>query len=81
VVRSPRRDATKFMNDYVDDVMFMYIPAELLVHLCQDTPEWKNRLTDEDKRALCPLMFEHINPYGLFPLDLDTRLILEGDAA
>jgi len=44
-------------------------------------PEWKNRLTDEDKRALCPLMFEHINPYGLFPLDLDTRLILEGDAA
>jgi TnpA family transposase len=44
-------------------------------------PEWKNRLTDEDRRALCPLIFEHINPYGLFPLDLSTRINFEGEAA
>lgn len=31
-------------------------------------------LTDEDKRALMPLIYEHINPYALFPLDLSTRL-------
>lgn len=33
-----------------------------------------NKLTDEDKRALTPLIYEHINPYGLFPLNLNTRL-------
>ena len=31
-------------------------------------------LTQEDKRALTPLIYEHVNPYGLFPLDLNTRL-------
>ena len=34
----------------------------------------KNILTKEDKRALTPLIYEHVNPYGLFPLDLSTRL-------
>ncbi|HDV5690335.1 TPA: Tn3 family transposase [Legionella pneumophila] len=34
----------------------------------------KNKLTKEDKRALTPLIYEHVNPYGLFPLDLSTRL-------
>ena len=34
----------------------------------------QNKLTKEDKRALTPLIYEHVNPYGLFPLDLSTRL-------
>lgn len=34
----------------------------------------KNKLTKEDKRALTPLIYEHVNPYGLFPLDLSIRL-------
>ncbi len=33
-------------------------------------PEWKNILTPEDGRALNLLFHSHINPYGLFPLDL-----------
>jgi TnpA family transposase len=33
-----------------------------------------NILTDDDKRAITPLIYEHINPYGLFRLDLTTRL-------
>lgn len=33
-----------------------------------------DKLTKEDKRALTPLIYEHINPYGLFPLDLSLRL-------
>ena len=33
-------------------------------------PKWKMLLTEEDLRALTPLIYEHINPYGLFPLDL-----------
>ena len=34
----------------------------------------KDILTIEDKRALTPLIYEHVNPYGLFPLDLSVRL-------
>ncbi len=37
-------------------------------------PEWQNVLTLEDKRALNVLFHSHINPYGLFPLDLSKRL-------
>lgn len=37
-------------------------------------PEWQNLLTPEDKRALNVLFHSHINPYGLFPLDLSKRL-------
>lgn len=33
-----------------------------------------NYLTAEDKRALTPLIYEHINPYGIFPLDLSVRI-------
>ena len=38
------------------------------------TPEWDNILTVQDKRALNVLFHANINPYGLFPLNLDTRL-------
>lgn len=33
-----------------------------------------NKLTAEDKRAITPLIYEHINPYGSFTLDLKQRL-------
>ena len=35
---------------------------------------WLERMTDEDKRAITPLLSEHINPYGIFLLDLNKRL-------
>jgi hypothetical protein len=38
---------------------------------------WRNILTLEDKRALTPLIHLHINPYGLFLLDMKQRLPLE----
>lgn len=33
-----------------------------------------DEITLEDKRALTPLIYEHISPYGSFPLDLTQRL-------
>ena len=38
-----------------------------------------NKLTPEDKRALTTLFHAHINPYGLLPLDLGQRLIIESN--
>jgi len=46
------------------------------------TPDVESKFKQEDKRALTPLIHSHINPYGLFPLDLNKRLsILGGKAA
>lgn len=42
-------------------------------------PEWEDKLTLEDKRALNVLFHSHINPYGLFPLDLEERLGVTAD--
>ncbi|WP_326688616.1 MULTISPECIES: hypothetical protein [unclassified Streptomyces] len=33
-------------------------------------------LTDADRRALSPLFWTHVNPYGRFELDMDSRLDL-----
>jgi hypothetical protein len=41
---------------------------------------WANALMPEDLRALSPLLYSHVNPYGVFRLDLSTRLPLD-DAA
>ena len=56
-------------------VCMVYINT-LIIQEVLSHPEWENRLTPEDLRALTPLIHAHINPYGLFPLDLDQRIIL-----
>ncbi|MFD7498680.1 Tn3 family transposase [Streptomyces sp. NPDC059832] len=39
-------------------------------------PEWANLLTDEDKRALIPLFWMHIQPYGELRLNMGSCLQL-----
>jgi hypothetical protein len=34
-------------------------------------------LTDRDRRALTPLFYGHINPYGLFELNLEKTSFLQ----
>jgi TnpA family transposase len=34
------------------------------------------QLSSEDRRALTPLFYEHVNPYGLFELDLNRPSLL-----
>ena len=38
-------------------------------------PHWAGRLTERDLTALTPLIWEHVNPYGRFELDIDARII------
>lgn len=40
---------------------------------------WTNILTDEDYRALSPLIHTHINPYGRFKLDMGERIDLDDE--
>jgi hypothetical protein len=46
----------------------------LLLQQVLAEPEWAARLTEADLRALTPLFWSNINPYGTFHLDMDTRL-------
>jgi hypothetical protein len=52
---------------YVNTLMLQEILAQ---------PHWQGRLTATDLRALTPLIWEHVNPYGRFDLDMTTRLPL-----
>jgi hypothetical protein len=38
-------------------------------------------LTPDDLRGLTPLIYNHVNPYGLFLLTMNERLLSDGDAA
>jgi len=40
-------------------------------------PALLKTLAPEDYRALTPLIFNHINPYGVFSLDMDIRIPIE----
>lgn len=53
---------------YINTLMIQQILAE---------PEWQDRLELEDLRALTPLIYAHVNPYGRFYLDMDERLPLD----
>ena len=52
---------------YINTLMLQAILAE---------PAWMGRMTAEDFRALSPLVYTHVNPYGTFELDMDARLPL-----
>lgn len=39
-------------------------------------PAWRERMTVEDWRALSPLIYHHVNPYGRIELDMSRRLPL-----
>lgn len=49
----------------------------LALHLLQTVlvePKWAGRITPEDYRGLTPLIYSHVNPYGRFDLDLNSRI-------
>jgi hypothetical protein len=52
---------------YVNTLMMQQVLAE---------PEWQGRLTTADLRGLTPLLWQHVNPYGTFRLDMNERLPL-----
>lgn len=41
-----------------------------------ETPSFHDRMGGDEQRGLSPLFWTHINPYGQFRLDMDTRLDL-----
>jgi TnpA family transposase len=54
----------------------VYINTLMLQQLLAQ-PQWNQRLTTRDRLALTPLIWEHVNPYGRFELDMSSRLPLQ----
>ena len=48
----------------------------LLVQTVLETPEFHDRMGEDERRGLSPLFWTHVNPYGRFRLDMSTRLDL-----
>ncbi len=57
-------------------VCLVYINTLMLQQVLLD-PSWEKRLTKNDQRALTPLIYGHVNPYGTFRLDMNQRLKIE----
>jgi TnpA family transposase len=53
---------------YVNTLMLQRVLAE---------PGWRTRMTAADARGLTPLIWAHVNPYGVFDLDMERRLDLD----
>ncbi len=49
----------------------------LMIQRVLSENEWMGRMTAEDFRALMPLIYGHISPYGTFLLDMASRLDIE----
>lgn len=52
---------------YINTLMIQAVLAE---------PRWMERMAEEELRALTPLIYAHVNPYGRFSLDMDKRLAI-----
>jgi hypothetical protein len=50
---------------YINTLMLQQVLAQ---------SHWSGKLTARDLRALTPLIWEHVNPYGRFELDMEARL-------
>jgi Tn3 transposase DDE domain len=53
----------------------VHINSFLLQAVLED-PEFHDLVGDKECRALSPLFWSNVNPYGRFRLDMDTRLDL-----
>ena len=50
---------------YVNTLMIQSVLAQ---------KHWEKKLTATDLRAITPLIFSHVNPYGTYKLDLKERI-------
>jgi TnpA family transposase len=57
-------------------ICLVYINT-LMIQRVLSEKSWFERMQPEDLRALTPLIWGHVNPYGIFRLDMNERLQLD----
>ena len=55
----------------------VYINTLMIQEVLED-PAWLGKMTTRDRAALSPLFTNHVNPFGRFDLDLESRIPLGG---
>ena len=58
----------------------VYVNTLMIQQVLVDPARYE-QMTNRDLSALSPLLTQHINPYGRFELDMETRLNIETAAA
>jgi len=56
-------------------IALVYINTRMIQHVLVEN-RWLAHMMPEDLRALTPLIYNHVNPYGTFRLDMHQRLSL-----
>lgn len=76
--------ATNRLEDQEISVLALHLLQNCLVYVntrmlqsVLGNPAWAMRMTPEDHRGLTPLSYAHVNPYGRFEIDLDSRIDFE----
>jgi hypothetical protein len=57
-------------------ICLVYINTLMMQRILSEK-DWLKLMHLDDLRALTPLTWGHINPYGTFRLDLDERLLID----
>lgn len=73
---SPGEQEISMLCLHLLQVCITYINTLFVQRLFKEG-KWFNRFQEEDFRALTPLFYHHINPYGTFTIDLENRLQIE----
>ena len=58
----------------------VYINSILIQNVLNE-PQWTKRMAPDDLRGLTPLIYNRVNPYGLFLLNMNERLLRDGEVA
>lgn len=61
-------------------ISLVYINTLMIQQVLKE-PSWIKLMKPEDFRALSPLIWNHVNPYGTFKLDMNERLPIEAVVA
>lgn len=54
----------------------VYVNTLMIQNVLGD-PLWMAKMSAEDFRALTPLIYAHVNPYGSFDPDVEKRLAID----
>ncbi len=57
-------------------ICMVYVNTLMIQRILAERP-WAVRLKKEDLRALTPLTYGHVNPYGIFRLDMNARIPID----
>ena len=61
-------------------ICMVYVNTLMIQEVLSDQ-KWLERMRHEDFRALTPLIYLHINPYGVFDLDMKNRILQQAQRA